>query len=84
MTDSTTSESKLEPKSLKELFLAALEVSPADRDAWLDGQCCGDTELRRQLGDMLAAHEVPHSLLDQTAVVATGTVDDPERGQPTP
>ena len=69
------------PKSLKELFLSALEVSPADRAAWLDRECSGDTGLRQQLGDMLAAHEEPHSLLDQTAIVVTIKDGQPIGGQ---
>ena len=52
-------------KSLKELFLSVLEVAPQDRAVWLDRECAGDAGLRQQLDLMLAAHDAPHSLLDQ-------------------
>ena len=60
------------PKPLKELFLSALEVAPKDRAEWLDRECAGEEGLREQLNLMLAAHEAPHSLLDQQASVELG------------
>jgi tetratricopeptide (TPR) repeat protein/serine/threonine protein kinase len=57
-------------RSLKELFLAALEVAPADRAAWLERECAGDAALREHLGLMLAAHDAPQSLLDRPAGAA--------------
>ena len=51
-------------QSLKELFLAALEVAPADRASWLQRECA-DAGLREHLGLMLAAHDTPQSLLDR-------------------
>jgi serine/threonine protein kinase len=54
-------------RSLKELFLAALEVSPEDRAAWLDRECADDAGLRAHLALMLAAHDAPQSLLDRPA-----------------
>jgi hypothetical protein len=59
-----------EPQSLKELFLAALDVAPADRAAWLERECGQDMELRRRIQLMLAAHDTPQSLLDRPAPVA--------------
>jgi tetratricopeptide (TPR) repeat protein len=58
------------PRSLKELFLAALAVAPADRDGWLDRECGPDVELRRRVELMLAAHDTPQSLLDRLAPAA--------------
>jgi serine/threonine protein kinase len=55
-----------EPRSLKELFLAALAVAPSERPAWLE-QACADAELRRHVELMLAAHDTPQSLLDHLA-----------------
>ncbi len=52
-------------RSLKELFLAALEVAPAERAAWLERECADDAGLRQHLGLMLAAHDAPQSLLDR-------------------
>ena len=56
------------PQSLKELFLDALSVAPAERAAWLE-RACADPELRRQARLMLAAHDSSHSLLDRPAPV---------------
>src|SRR5262245_13837673 len=55
------------PRSLKELFLAALEVSPEDRAAWLERECAADAGLCEHLRLMLAAHDAPQSLLDRPA-----------------
>src|SRR5262249_34292428 len=55
------------PRSLKELFLAALEVAPEDRAAWLERGCAVDAGLREHLRLMLAAHDAPQSLLDGPA-----------------
>ncbi len=57
----------IEPRSLKELFLAALAVAPAERAAWLESECAQDAELRRRVELMLAAHDSPQSLLDRLA-----------------
>jgi WD40 repeat protein/serine/threonine protein kinase len=52
-------------RSLKELFLAALEVAPEDRAAWLERECAADAGLCEHLRLMLAAHDAPQSLLDR-------------------
>ena len=57
-------------RSLKELFLAALEIAPEGRDHWLASECVGDASLRKQLDLMLAAHDAPQSLLDQPPAAA--------------
>lgn len=54
------------PRSLKQLFLEALAVPPAERDAWLS-QECPDAAVRQQIELMLAAHDAPQSLLDRVA-----------------
>src|SRR5262245_21824729 len=54
-------------RPLKELFLAALEVAPEDRAAWLERECTADAGLREHLRLMLAAHDAPQSLLDRPA-----------------
>src|SRR5262245_25941618 len=54
-------------RSLKELFLSALEVAPENRAAWLERECAADAGLREHLGLMLAAHDAPQSLLDRPA-----------------
>jgi eukaryotic-like serine/threonine-protein kinase len=42
-------------QKIEELFVAALEVAPAERTAWLDRQCEGDAALLREVGSLLAA-----------------------------
>src|SRR5262245_10894097 len=56
--------------SLKELFLAVLDVAPQDRAAWLERECAGNDALRDQLSRMLAAHDEPQSLLDRPGALA--------------
>src|SRR5437763_13554138 len=69
--------------SLKELFLAALAVAPAERVAWLERACGQDVELRGRLEGMLAAHDQPQSLLDRnsptTGAGEEGTAGEVER-----
>jgi eukaryotic-like serine/threonine-protein kinase len=57
-------------RSLKELFLAAVEVAPEARTAWLERECGTDADLRERLGLMLAAHDAPQSLFDRPGQVA--------------
>jgi serine/threonine protein kinase/tetratricopeptide (TPR) repeat protein len=48
----------VDPRRLKELFLAAAELaSAAERAAFLDQQCGTDAELRRRLEALLRAHD---------------------------
>jgi WD40 repeat protein/serine/threonine protein kinase len=59
-----------ESLSLKEVFLAALTKAPVERAAWLEQVCGRNTELRRRVELMLAAHDTPQSLLDRPAFAA--------------
>ena len=59
-----------ESRSLKEVFLAALAIAPAERAAWLEQACGQDAELRERVELMLAAHDTPQSLLDRPTFVA--------------
>src|ERR1051325_9136481 len=43
--------------SLKELFLAALELAPEARPAFLAEACSGDRDLQREIESLLAAYE---------------------------
>lgn len=63
-------------QSLKELFLAALEVAPELRVEWLLHACGDDAGLFEQLTLMLDAHAIPQSLFDQTpAILALDALD---------
>jgi serine/threonine protein kinase len=68
-------------RSLKELFLAALEITPTDRPDWLRRECA-DGGLRERLEQMLAAHDAPNSLLDAPPQSQIPTVDDPITERP--
>jgi hypothetical protein len=48
---------------VKELFVAVLEMSAAERAAYLDTACGGDTTLRQQIEAMLRSHEHSGELL---------------------
>src|SRR6187549_18395 len=54
-------------RSLKQHFLDALAIPPAERAAWLSRECAHDAALRQQIELMLAAHDAPQSLLDRVA-----------------
>jgi serine/threonine protein kinase/tetratricopeptide (TPR) repeat protein len=63
----------------RSIFLAALDRSdPADRAAYLDQACAGDSDLRRRVEDLLAAHAEPGSFLEPPAGLgdATASVGD--------
>jgi hypothetical protein len=52
------------------IFAGALErLTPAEREAYLDGACAGDVELRRRVDALLKAHEQKGDLLDQPTEV---------------
>src|SRR5262249_4486253 len=53
---------------LREIFLAALEHAPDQRDAYLEQLCAGDEELRRNVAVMLKAHAAGGGPLDRGAL----------------
>lgn len=53
---------------LKELFWAALECDPVQRAAFLDRHCAGNSELRRELDDLIESHEKSGNFLEQSIV----------------
>ena len=59
----------LDPRRVKELFVAASELpDPQARQAFLDRECGADAELRKRLDVLLAAHDAPHAALNQPLV----------------
>jgi serine/threonine protein kinase len=58
---------------LKPLFHAALDMGPAEREAFLAG-ACADEALRRQVEELLASHEEPGDFLDSPALVGAADV----------
>jgi serine/threonine protein kinase/tetratricopeptide (TPR) repeat protein len=66
----------IDPKRLKELFLAASEMpSAAERAAFLDRECGTDVELRRKLDVLLRAHDDSGGFLAQPADAPAVTAD---------
>src|SRR4051794_22217911 len=58
----------------RDLFIAALQITdPAERCAWLDGACGGDTALRQRLAVLLKALDQAGSLLENP-LVAPGDI----------
>lgn len=66
-----------EPPSLKALFLAALDVAPASREAWVARACGSDEQLRGQLERLLLAHQTPSTPLEEHLLA------EAQRPQPT-
>jgi tetratricopeptide (TPR) repeat protein len=55
-----------DPRRVKDLFVAALELTDdAARAAFLDRECAGDADLRRRLDALLRAHDEPQPALDR-------------------
>jgi serine/threonine protein kinase len=69
----------VDARRLKELFVVASELPPAERAAWLDRECGGDAELRQRLEGLLRAHDDSGGFLAQPATVdpAPGNADSP-------
>ena len=60
--------------SERELFIAAVQkLDQAERAAYLDQACAGDTALRHRVEVLLQAHEQASGFLEQPAVAAAGT-----------
>ncbi len=66
---------------VEELFLAALELDPQQREGFLDDSCRGDERLRQQVEAMLAADAGAHGRIEsavegQAAVLTAETSQD--------
>ncbi len=65
------------------IFVAALEkADPAERAAFLDQAWAGDHNLRRQVEELLRAHEAPGSFLNRPVVHESTTGFDAESAAP--
>ncbi len=88
----------VDPKLVREVFLSAAELPPADRQRYLADHCGSDAELRVAVERLLAAHEAPARILEPSAAgdhgiplaathpAISGTVgetDDHTKEQPT-
>ena len=64
-------------KRLRNLYAAALQRDPEERDAYLDGECEGHPELRAKVTALLAAHAKDFLEDDDAAAAATRTAPLP-------
>ena len=65
---------------VKEIFLGALERHGAERDAFLDRVCDGQTEVREEVESLLRSYEVAGSFMEDPAVAqAAGSLIDLEQ-----
>src|SRR5262245_48532441 len=70
---------------IEDLFHAALEREPAERDAFLAEACSDDPTLLDAVKALLAAHDQSWSLVDQRhAAIETDNTSDPTRRMPKP
>src|SRR5262245_46740152 len=65
------------PRRARELFLAALRLAPEGWDAYLEGACAGDGELRGRVRRLLEAHRQVGSFLETPVPVPGVTVEAP-------
>lgn len=49
---------------IKQVFDAAIQQPPSQREQFVKSQCGTDTELRKEVMSLLEAHETPHSVID--------------------
>src|SRR6516162_3587485 len=64
--------------SERDLFIAALKITPpAERSAWLDRECGGDAALRQRIDVLLQAFDKAGSLLENPVVAVGHTIDEP-------
>src|SRR5688572_4651017 len=65
------------PEGEEALFHAAVQLSSAERAAFLERACRGNLALRERIEALLAAHEAKDTLLvERTAAMARGRADD--------
>ncbi|MHC4992991.1 MAG: hypothetical protein ACYTGC_18615, partial [Planctomycetota bacterium] len=62
--------------TVEDLFERALErETPAERNAFLDGACAGDGDLRDRVDALIRAHEAAGDFLATPAMAEPDTVD---------
>jgi serine/threonine protein kinase/Flp pilus assembly protein TadD len=65
------------PKSIEQIFWDAAQIaSAAERDAYLDGACAGDAELRQRVEELLQARSKASNFLESLAPKSVATVEE--------
>ena len=59
----------IDPNLVRDFFLSAAELPPADREHYLADRCGSDAELRAAVERLLAAHEEPARILEPGSAV---------------
>jgi len=68
-------------EKIDQIFHAALQLGPDERAAFVDKNCRGDGNLRRQIHDLLAAHEESRSFIEIPAAdVAASLIAEDDAG----
>ena len=68
-----------DPNRVRDVFLAAVELSPEQRPGYLAEACGGDAELRAEVDRLLAANADPDSILEPASPTADATgASDPD------
>jgi serine/threonine protein kinase len=62
---------------IREIYEKALSVSGSDREAFLDRECGGNNEIRKEIHRLFAAREQVPAWLDQPAMGAARPPEDP-------
>lgn len=70
-------------QQLKELFHAAVELAPPDREAFLRANCATDDELHGEISALLSAHEAAGNFIRAPALIDMGLVSQGEDPDPT-
>ena len=71
---------KHESSLIRQVYAAALQRDPEERDEYLDVACAGNPELRAHVAALLAAHS--KDLDAPTTLSQTPTIDHPDPGRP--
>ena len=65
------------PQIIEETFHAALDCEPSQLSAFLDKTCAGDELLRREVEELLAAHQQAGSFIETpVAALATRVIEN--------
>lgn len=63
-------------QAIKEIFDAVVDLSPSEREKYLNEHCSEDPGLRQEIVELVAEESQVHSLLDGVALDAAGVLDD--------
>src|ERR1051326_5950780 len=63
-------------------MLEALERPAADRSAYVDEACAGDTELRAEVESLLASHDEAGEFIEESAIDSLADYVEPTRELP--